>query len=307
MEINQLKAFTVVAETNSFFKAAQSLGLTTEQISEVVASLENSVGFQLLTNNSDNVVLTEFGERVYQSASMLLRNHADLVKEIAEIAGNASGRLRIGSASAMFTTEQLPEILDGLRGSFSGAEISVFSGTSKVLVERILRGEIDIAFVSLPVESLDIRTELLFSDEIVAIAHPKHSLANEDIISAATLAGERLILGEKGGNTRRMIDDLFEQANVKPNVVMELSRQDSIVKMVENNMGVGLSGVKNIAPKVRQKKLVSWLIEGAEIRWNLGLASLRGGYVSPIAAEFIRLCKENSEKKEKAFMADNKS
>ncbi len=305
MEINQLKAFTEIAETNSFLKAAQNLSLTAEQISEIVASLENSLGIQLLIVSSDNAVLTEPGQQIFKSARHLLRNHSDLLKEIAEIAGNSSGRLRIGTASAMFATEQLPEILDGLNKSFGEAEVTVFSGTSKVLVERILRNEIDIAFVSLPVESLDIRTDLLFSDEIVAMAHPEHPLAKEKIISAATLAGDRLILGEKGGNTRRMIDDLFEQANVKPKVIMELSRQDSIVRMVENNLGVGLSGAKNIAQNVREKKLVSWLIEGAEINWNLGLASLRGGYVSPIAAEFIKLCKENSEKKEKAFKAEN--
>ena len=153
----------------------------------------------------------------------------------------------------------------------------------------------------LPVENLDVKTDLLFSDEIVAIAHPKHNLSKEKFISAATLAGEHLILGEKGGNTRRMIDDFFEQANVKPNVVMELSRQEAIIKMVENDMGVGLAGAKNVARRIRDKKLVSWFIEGAEIKWNLGLASLRGGYVSPIAEEFIRLCRENFAEKEKAF------
>jgi DNA-binding transcriptional LysR family regulator len=307
MEINQLKVFTEIAETKSLSKAAENLGCSAENISEIISSLENELGMQLLIDNSDNAVLTEAGELILESAQKVLRGHKDLLKEIAEIAGNSSGRLRIGSASAMFATEQLPEILDGLRNTFKDAEINVFSGTSKVLVERILRGEIDIAFVSLPVESRDIRTDLLFSDEIVAIAHPSHPLSKEKILSAATLAGERLILGERGGNTRRMIDDLFDQANVKPNVIMELSRQESIVRMVENDMGVGLSGAKNIAQKIREKKLVSWLIEGAEINWNLGLASLRGGYVSPIAAEFIRLCKENSENKEKAFNAENKS
>ncbi len=307
MEINQLKAFAEIADKNSFLAAAQNLSLTTDQISEIVATIENSLGIQLVIVSSDTVVLTEAGERIFHRTRHLLQKHADLLKEMAEIAGRVSGRLRIGSASAMFATEQLPEILDGLRNAFGDAEISVFSGTSKILVDRILRGELDIAFVSLPVESVHVRTDLLFSDEIVAIANPDHPLADQKIISAATLAGERLILGETGGNTRRMIDDLFEKANVKPKVVMELSRQESIVRMVEKNLGVGLSGAKNIAQKVREKKLVSWLIEGAEINWNLGLASLRGGYVSPIAAEFVKLCKENSEKKENAFRAENNS
>ena len=50
-----------------------------------------------------------------------------------------------------------------------------------------MHGEIDIAFVSLPVENSSITTDTLFTDEIVAIAHPSHPSANEKYISAASL------------------------------------------------------------------------------------------------------------------------
>ena len=92
--------------------------------------------------------------------------------------------------------------------------------------------------------------------------------------------GLLLALGERGGNTRRMIDDFFNAANVRPNIVMELSRQEAINQMVENNLGVGTAGAKTIADEIREGRLVSWMIEGAEINWDLGLARLRGGYFS---------------------------
>jgi LysR family transcriptional regulator for metE and metH len=166
-----------------------------------------------------------------------------------------------------------------------------------------MHGEIDIAFVSLPVDNSSITTDLLFSDEIVAIAHPDHPRANEKFISAAALAGENLILGERGGNTRRMIDDFFNAANVRPNIVMELSRQEAINQMVENDLGVGTAGAKTIADEIREGRLISWLIEGAEINWELGLARLRGGYFSPIAKEFVGLCRENFVLREKELKA----
>jgi DNA-binding transcriptional LysR family regulator len=162
-----------------------------------------------------------------------------------------------------------------------------------------MHGDIDMAFVSLPVETANIQTDLLFSDEIVAIAHPSHPLAKEKYISAATLAGEQLILGEHGGNTRRMIDDFFAAANVRPHVVMELSRQEAINKMVENQMGVGIAGAKTVSEEKRAGKIISWMIEGAEIKWDLGLARLRSGYFSPIAKEFVNLCKDSFREREK--------
>ncbi len=307
MEIRQLKAFLAIAEAKTFTAGARATNVTQAAISMQIRQLEDEVGIPLFTRTPRRVIITEAGERLLQRARKILREHDAAIAEIAELAGAEYGRLRIGSASALFTTQQLPWILQRLKDKFPRAEISVTSGTSHSLSEKLLHGEIDIAFVSLPVESGNLQTELLFSDEIVAIAHPNHKLAKEKVISAAQLAGEQLILGEQGGNTRRMIDDFFHAANVKPNVVMELSRQEAINQMVENNMGVGIAGVKVIANEIREKRLISWYIEGAEIKWDLGLARLRGGYYSPIAREFAVFCKENFKEREKELKAKGKS
>jgi DNA-binding transcriptional LysR family regulator len=303
MEIRQLKAFLAIAEAKTFTAGARRVNVTQAAISMQIKQLEDEVGLQLFTRTPRRVILTEAGEYLLERARKILREHDSALAEIAEIAGAEHGRLRIGSASAEFATQQLPHILQNIREKYPNAEIAVSAGTSEKLVDKIMHGEIDIAFVSLPVENSSITTELLFSDEIVAIAHPSHPMANEKYISAAALAGEKLILGERGGNTRRMIDDFFNAANVRPNIVMELSRQEAINQMVENNLGVGTAGAKTIASEIREGRLVSWLIEGAEINWELGLARLRGGYFSPIEKEFVGLCKENFVEREKELKA----
>ena len=189
----------------------------------------------------------------------------------------------------MVLTEQLPAILKELRKQHPAAEIAVMSGTSEVLVDQILAGEVDIAFVSLPVDVRGIKTERLSDDQLVAIASPRHKLAKQRTISAYTLAGERLILGERGGNTRRLIDQFFAQAGVTLHVAMELSRQQAIRRMVEADMGVGIVPLQSVIEDVESGKLVRWWIEGAQINWELGLAQLTGGYESPIMQTFIRL------------------
>ncbi|MGI9036352.1 MAG: LysR family transcriptional regulator [Pyrinomonadaceae bacterium] len=303
MEIRQLKAFIAIAEAKTFTAGARRVHVTQAAISMQIRQLEDEVGVPLFTRTPRRVILTEAGELLLERARKILREHDTALMEVAEIAGAEYGRLRIGTASAMFATAQLPEILQRLKEKFPNAEINVVSGTSAALIEKISHGGIDVAFVSLPVEASNIQTELLLSDEIVAIAHPTHPKAKQKVISAAALAGEPLILGEQGGNTRRRIDEFFVQSGVKPNVVMELSRQSSINKMVEKNMGVGIAGVKTVADEVAAKKLVSWWIEGAQINWDLGLARLRGGYFSPIALEFARLCRENFKDREKLLKA----
>ncbi len=303
MEIRQLKAFLAIAEAKTFTAGARRVNVTQAAISMQIRQLEDEVGLPLFTRTPRRVILTEAGEYLLDRARKILREHDSAIAEIAEVAGAEHGRLRIGSASSMFATQQLPSIMQGLLETFANAELTVSSGTSQALVDKIMHGEIDIAFVSLPVENSSISTDLLFSDEIVAIGHPKHPSAKERFISAAALAGEKLILGERGGNTRRMIDDFFHAANVRPNIVMELSRQEAINQMVENNLGVGIAGAKTVFREIREGRLVSWMIEGAEIKWELGLARLRGGYYSPIAKEFVRLCKASFVDREKELKA----
>ena len=303
MEIRQLRAFLAIAEAKTFTAGARRVNVTQAAISMQIRQIEEELGLPLFTRTPRRVILTEAGEFLLERARSIIREHDTAVAEIAELGGVEHGRLRIGSASAEFATVQLPRILIALKKVFPNAELGISAGTSAALVDKLLHGDIDIAFVSLPVENTGILTELLFSDQIVAIGHPQHPLAGKRTISAATLAGETLILGERGGNTRRLIDNMFDSANVRPNIVMELSRQEAINQMVEANLGIGTAGAKTIASEIREGRLVSWKIDGYEIKWELGLARIKGGYFSPIAKQFVKLCKENYVEREKALKA----
>lgn len=303
MEIRQLKAFLAIAEAKTFTAGARRVNVTQAAISMQIRQLEDEVGLPLFTRTPRRVILTEAGEYLLERARKILREHDSAIAEIAEVAGAEHGRLRIGTASGTFAMQQLPSIMQRLKEKFLNSELTVSSGTSQRLVDKMMHGEIDTAFISLPVDNSNVTCESLFSDEIVAIANPHHPLANEKFISAATLAGEKLILGERGGNTRRMIDEFFAAANVKPNITMELSRQEAVNEMVMNGLGVGMAGAKSVAREIRDGRLISWLIEGAEIKWELGLARLRGGHFSPIGKEFVRLCKESFAEREKELKA----
>jgi DNA-binding transcriptional LysR family regulator len=292
MEIRQLRAFTAIAEMGTFTAGAQRVHITQAAVSMQIRQLEIELGAPLFVRAPRRVFLTEAGEALLERAHRILREHDAAVAEIAELAGAERGRLRVGSASAMVSADPLPQILRELREQHPHAEVSIASGTSEALVRQILAGELDMAFVSLPVEARGIQTEVLGRDELVAIASPRHRLAKQRVVSVFTLAGEKLIMGERGGNTRRLIDGLFEEAGVRPDVAMELSRLAAIKRMVEEGMGVGIVPSNSAREEIEQGRLVAWWIEGAHINWELGLAKLAGDYDSPICKTFTRLCRK---------------
>ncbi|HEV2801319.1 MAG TPA: LysR family transcriptional regulator [Pyrinomonadaceae bacterium] len=293
MEIRHLRALAAIAETNSFTAAAARIHITQAAISMQIRQLELETGTLLFVRTPRRCVLTHAGERLLERARRILREHDAALAELAELSGTSHGRLRLGSASAMFSSDQLPLILQDLRAECENVEVTVTSGTSEALVKQIVAGELDIAFISLPVEARGVQTELLVKDELIAIANPEHPLAHKRVISAFELAAQKLILGERGGNTRRLIDGFFAEAGLHPVVAMELSRLTSIKRMVESGMGVGIVPVRSALEEIAEGRLVRWWIEGAQINSELGFAYLSGGYQSPVMQIFINLCRAN--------------
>jgi DNA-binding transcriptional LysR family regulator len=292
MEIRQLRAFVAIADAGTFTAAAQRVHITQAAISMQIRQLETELGVKLFVRAPRRVLLTEAGEQLLQRARHILRDHDAALDEVTELAGTQRGRLRIGSASAVVTTDVLPKLLQEVRRQNAGANVTLVSGTSDALVRQLLDGELDVAFVSLPVEARGIHTERLSQDQLVAVASPRHRLARQKTVSAYTLAGEKLILGERGGNTRRLIDQFFAQAGVSLHVSMELSRQAAIRRMVEEDMGVGIVPLQSVSDACAKGRLVRWWIEGAQINWELGIAKLIGGYESPIMETFIKLARD---------------
>src|ERR1041385_350359 len=153
MEIRQLKAFVAIAEAKTFTAGARRVNVTQAAISMQIRQLEDELGMPIFTRTPRRVILTEAGERLLTRARKILTEHDSALAEIAEVAGAEHGRLRIGSASGTFAMHQLPAIMKGLKEKFPNSELTVASGTSQRLVDKIMHGELDTAFISLPVDN----------------------------------------------------------------------------------------------------------------------------------------------------------
>lgn len=100
-ELRGLVVFAQLAESMSFTRAAERLGMTRSAVSKHVAKLEAQLGAQLLTRTTRKLSLTDAGERVRP----LARQIADSVEQSREAAhcGSAamSGQLRIAAPAEL--------------------------------------------------------------------------------------------------------------------------------------------------------------------------------------------------------------
>ena len=292
MEIRQLRTFQAIAETRSFTRAARQVHLTQAAVSAQIKALESEIGTPLFSRVNKKVFLTEAGELLLGRAQKLLRLHDETIFALTEIAQAERGRLRLGTASTMASIYPLPKILADLKRLHPKAQVTVFRSTSAEIAERILSSELDCGLVSLPVEAPDLKAERLRRDLLVAIVPPAHPLARQRTVTAQQLSAESLILGEEGGNTRRMIDLFFDKAGCKPEVTMELGSMTAIKRMVEHGLGVSIVPRSSVRDEVTAGELHALQVEDLEIYWELGLVSLKTDHLSPVQQTFQQLCRQ---------------
>ena len=78
MEIRQLQTFIIAAETESFTRTAEQIGLTQSGVSQHISALENDLGRALFERGANSITLTEFGKAIHVRALKLL----EIVEEI---------------------------------------------------------------------------------------------------------------------------------------------------------------------------------------------------------------------------------
>jgi DNA-binding transcriptional LysR family regulator len=93
--LSGIGTLVAVAETGSFVRAAETLGLTASGVSRAVARLEARLGVRLFDRNARATTLTEAGLRLFGEVSPLLASLAEAASSATGEARAVSGRLRV--------------------------------------------------------------------------------------------------------------------------------------------------------------------------------------------------------------------
>lgn len=110
--IDEITAFAAVADTRSFTQGAKRLGVSSAQVSKLVARLENRLGARLLNRTTRDVALTDTGRAYLERARAVLEDFEILEGSVRDQDGCPRGTLKI-SAPVTFGAQQLtPALLE---------------------------------------------------------------------------------------------------------------------------------------------------------------------------------------------------
>ncbi len=195
MTLTELRYIIAVAREQHFGRAAESCFVSQPTLSMGVKKLEEELGVALFERGPGGITPTPAGEQVIEQAQRVVEE-AGRIKEIARHGSDPlCGPLRVG---AIFTIGPylLPHLIPELHNTAPQMPLQVDEDYTAGLIEKLKRGSIDVAILSLPLEEPGIITWPLYDEPFVIVIPASHHWKDKKQIDPGQLAAEHpLMLG----------------------------------------------------------------------------------------------------------------
>lgn len=246
--LRRLHYFLVLTDCLNFRRAADQLGMTQPALSRAIAQLEDELGVALFERNNRHVLLTEAGEVFRDGCRQSLGSLEQAVSRTRKTANGEAGTLSIGYTDIAISG-RLPGIVRSFRSTHPDVAVGLRQACTEVQYDLLRSGEIDVGFVTGPVDCPDFEGEAVQGDHFVAILPTQHRLAGQRSIAIADLADEPFVLGteDKWFYYHKLLYGYCREAGFVPNVVQRAPDTQGIVGLIACGMGVTIQ-TENLKP-----------------------------------------------------------
>ncbi|WP_394523805.1 LysR family transcriptional regulator [Lacrimispora sp. JR3] len=305
-----LEYFLAVAEELNITRAAKRLYISQQSLSNHISNMEKEFGVQLF-NRTMPLTLTYAGRALKLRAKQLLDLKDETYRELADIKDFTTGQLSIGISHTRGRF-LLPAILPAYREKFPNIELHLVEGNSSELSSSLIHGEIDLMIDLLPFKAENVETVpiceeeilLVVPDQILNIYFPgkqeevkKELESNPDIL---LLKDCPYLLIHKGNRVRTIADEIFEDAQLSPNILLETENIETVLALAAKGMGITfyprmfVSGETSTGDGIMKKTGLNFFsLNYSRSHGVLAFGCHKGRYLSQATKEFIRIAKEN--------------
>jgi DNA-binding transcriptional LysR family regulator len=235
----QAEAFRLVMMYGSITKAAEIMEITQPAVSRMIMALTEAVGFPLFKRRSGGLVPTDDAQLLLIEVDRMFAGIDELQRRAEAIRNRELGKVRI-SAMAHYANELLPPIVAEFCNAFPRIAVTLEVQPRVNIGDSLVSGRSDIGITSLPARTADLTVHKLVSRPAVIIMPATSPLATKSLVDAADVAGERYINFEAGTPFRYEVDAAFERLNIRRDVVIEATTQESICSLVAAGAGVAV-------------------------------------------------------------------
>ena len=281
MTLNQLRTFLAVADSGSVRAAAQQLVVTQAAVSASLATLQRSLGVQLLCPDGRGVRLTAAGA----AYAGYVRRAIGLLDEAPRAAAAAAdpehGELRIAAVTT--AAEQImPELLRAFRQLHPHVGVLLEAGNRDRVTALFERHQVDLVLGGRPVPGRDAAVQAVRPHQLVVVAAPGLAASSAGADLLAWLAGQTWLLREPGSGTRATTQALLAELDIPP-LTLTLGSNGAIRESAGVGLGITLVSRDAVAPELSSGRLTELPVPGTPLHRDWYLVARPGPLAAPAA------------------------
>lgn len=241
MELRHILAFIAVAERESFIQAATQLHLSQPAVTAQIQRLEQDLGVRLFDRNRRRVLLTPAGRAFLPGAQATLRAAEQATEAARRAAAEETGRLRLGFVPSV-SRFILPNVLTELHRQHPQARLELFSQHTSVTVSLLLKEQLDVGYVRLPVYARGLRVIPMHREPFMVCMLKTHPLAQQESINFADLRQERFIFYDRkwAPGYYDAILSSCQRAGYVPTVSQEIDEMYVVPSLIAAGEGISI-------------------------------------------------------------------
>jgi len=291
MQIESLKMFCDLAETESFTKAAQINGVTQSAVSQQISSLERAFKSLLIERSKKKFRLTREGQVLYDYSKQIIQTYESLHSKLQELKDIISGTIRVATIYSI-GLHDLPAYVKKFMKSYPTVNIHVEYRRANQVYDDVLSNVVDLGLIAYPVKDPKLEIVALRKDPLVLICHPQHPFAKLKTVKLKSLSTQKIIGFEPDIPTRKALDKILKEHGVEAKHVMEFDNIETVKRAVEIDAGVSIVPEGTITQEISKQTLASVPIEDGDFFRPLAAIYKKNKVLSPAMKQFLAILKE---------------
>ncbi|WP_186643831.1 LysR family transcriptional regulator [Fluviispira vulneris] len=301
-DIYRLQAFVTVVQEGSLSSAVNKLHITQPALSARLKLLEEGLGCPLLERTARGVRPTSMGKLVYGIAVDILKRMGQLQTTVRNHLELREGFVHLGGG-ATAVAGVFPDAISAYRKKYPQIQFTLHEKDSATVIESLHDGSVDVGLITRnpyisqnedPLVGLKVHAEII--DSLEVIAAPEHPLVQMSqmlekqgkALLPIHINRQPMILFESGSAIYDIIEMEFRKLGIRHRTVMTLRSAQSMIKMVEKNIGLSIVS----AHSLRNEKGIHILkIQGLKMERSILICSVLDRELTPAASEFVNVLK----------------
>ena len=288
IDLELYRVFYVVAKNKHMTKASEELHISQPAISQSIKKLENQLGGSLFLRSNKGMELTEEGKMFYEyiKGALELINNAE--NEFTSFKDLSKGEIKIGCSTTL-TKLILIDVIKNFHDEYPNININITNDLTYNLINNLKLGKLDfVIFNESNVKETNLNLQQIKKLKQGFIYNPK--FYDDKVTDFKDLNNVPLILQKEEANSRKLLDYIALQHNVKLMPSMEVASQELITEFVNIGLGIGFTMI-DLATR-NHKDLKELKINSKIPKINVYLATNKSVSLTFASKMFIKYLKK---------------